>query len=80
VFVAAPLDEHVQDDAFVIHGSPQPHALAADLHHHLVQMPPTGRARRRRRSAAISGPNLLTQQRLASRLTTIPRWGARSEK
>jgi len=39
---------------------------------------PAGAHRRRRKFAAISGPNLITQQRIASRLTSIPRWASSS--
>ena len=41
--VATLLDQHVQDLAFVVHGPPEIHPLAADFHHHLVEMPATGR-------------------------------------
>jgi len=40
--VAALLDRHVQDLAFVVHGPPGIHPLAGDLQHHLVEMPSTG--------------------------------------
>jgi hypothetical protein len=42
--VASRLDEHVEDFAFVIDGSPQVHPPPADPHHHLVEVPPAGRA------------------------------------
>ena len=37
--IATLLDQDVQDDAMLIHGSPQPVAFGADLQRHLVQMP-----------------------------------------
>src|SRR6266849_9334571 len=37
--IASLLDQDVQYDAMLIHGSPQPVAFAADLQRHLVQMP-----------------------------------------
>jgi hypothetical protein len=43
VLVAALLDQHVQHLALIVDRAPQPHAPPADLHHHLVQAPPTGR-------------------------------------
>src|SRR6266542_6410711 len=36
--IASLLDQDVQYDAMLIHGSPQPVAFAADLQRHLVQM------------------------------------------
>src|SRR5215468_11098074 len=37
--VASTLDQHVENLALVIDGSPQIHPLAGDPYHHLVQMP-----------------------------------------
>lgn len=37
-----------------------------------------GDRRRRRKFAALSGPNLIAQQRTVSRLTSIPRWARSS--
>ena len=45
VFVAALLDQHIQHLAFVINSAPEPHPAAADLHDHLIQMPPARRNR-----------------------------------
>jgi hypothetical protein len=41
--MATPLNEHVQNLALVVDRMPQPHALTADLHGHLIQVPATGR-------------------------------------
>src|SRR4051812_45481330 len=42
--VAPLLDQHVEHLALIVDSAPQPHAPAADLHHHLIQMPSgTGR-------------------------------------
>jgi hypothetical protein len=40
--VATMLDNHVEHFALVVHTPPQIHATTADVHHHLVQMPPSG--------------------------------------
>jgi hypothetical protein len=42
VLVASLLHQNVQDLALIVHSAPQVHAPAADLHHHLVEMPATG--------------------------------------
>jgi hypothetical protein len=39
------LDQHVENLALIIHGTPQIHPLASDAHHHLVQMPAIARPR-----------------------------------
>jgi hypothetical protein len=49
--VAALLDQHVQNLAFIVDGAPELHAPAADLYHDLNQMS----ARGGRRSAAAQG-------------------------
>lgn len=41
--VPAFLDQQVEDLALVVHGPPEKHPLAADLHDHFVQVPPTCR-------------------------------------
>src|SRR5512137_389043 len=41
--VATLLNKHVQDLALVVDRAPQPHALTADLHDHLTQVPAAGR-------------------------------------
>ena len=43
--VASALDQHVEDLALVIDGTPQIHPLAGDPHHHLVEMPAIARPR-----------------------------------
>lgn len=53
-----------------------PHLTRSSLHR-LFQRHDISRLRRRR-LAAIRGPNLITQQRTASRLTSIPRWASSS--
>jgi hypothetical protein len=45
MFVAALMDQDVQDLSFVIDGASEIHPPAADPHHHLVEMPPTCRGR-----------------------------------
>src|SRR5215813_531578 len=42
--VAATLDQHVKDLAFVVDGTPEIHPLARDTNNHLVQMPSITRA------------------------------------
>src|SRR6201993_3957288 len=42
--VAATLDQHVEDLALVVDGTPQVHPLAGDPNNHLVQVPPIARA------------------------------------
>ena len=37
--IAALLDEYIKDFTFVIDRPPEPHALAADPHRHLIQVP-----------------------------------------
>jgi hypothetical protein len=67
MLVAALVHQDVQHFAFVIDGTPEVHPPAPDLHHYFIQAHrPVGAVRRRRRLAAISGPNLITQQRTAS--------------
>jgi hypothetical protein len=39
---AALRNEHVQNLAFIVDCTPQPHALTADLHDPLIQVPATG--------------------------------------
>jgi hypothetical protein len=39
------LDQHVENLALVIHGTPQIQPLAGDAHHHLVQVPAIARPR-----------------------------------
>jgi hypothetical protein len=41
--VASALDQHIENLALVIDGTPEIHPLAADAHHHLVQMPAIAR-------------------------------------
>jgi hypothetical protein len=36
------LDQHIENGAFIVHGAPEPHSLAIDLHDHFIQMPPAG--------------------------------------
>jgi hypothetical protein len=43
--VAAALNQHVENLAFVIDGTPEIHPLAGDPNNHLVQMPSIARAR-----------------------------------
>ena len=43
--VAPALDQHVEDLAFVVDGSPEVHLLAADPDDHLVEMPLRARGR-----------------------------------
>src|SRR5215470_5454385 len=43
--VASTLDQHVENLALVIDGTPQIHPLAGDEYHHLVQMPAIARPR-----------------------------------
>jgi hypothetical protein len=43
-FVAAALNQHVENLALVIDGAPQVHPLAGDANDHLVEVPPVGRA------------------------------------
>jgi hypothetical protein len=40
--VVTMLDNHVEHFALVVDSPPQIHATTADVHHHLVQMPPSG--------------------------------------
>jgi hypothetical protein len=42
---AATLDQHVEDLAFVVDGTPEVHPLAGDPNNHLVQVPSIARAR-----------------------------------
>jgi hypothetical protein len=42
--VAATLDQHVEDLALVVDGTPQVRPLAGDPNNHLVQVPPIARA------------------------------------
>ena len=46
------LNKHVEDLAFVVNGTPEVHALAADPDHHFVQVPSVARA-----TAAPSKPS-----------------------
>ena len=41
--VAPALNQHVEDLAFVVDGTPQIHPLAGDPHHHLVEVPAIAR-------------------------------------
>jgi hypothetical protein len=50
--VAPALNKHVEDLAFVVNGTPEVHALAADPDHHFVQVPSVARA-----TAAPSKPS-----------------------
>src|SRR5580704_12917120 len=43
--VASTLNQHVENLALVVDGTPEIHPLAADAHHHLVQMPAIARPR-----------------------------------
>ena len=43
--IAPTLNEHVEDLAFVVDGTPQIHPPARDPHHHLVEMPAIARPR-----------------------------------
>jgi hypothetical protein len=43
--VTSALDQHVENLALVIHGTPQIQPLAGDAHHHLVQVPAIARPR-----------------------------------
>ena len=43
--VAATLDQHVEDLAFVVDGTPEVHPLAGDPNNHLVQVPSIARPR-----------------------------------
>jgi hypothetical protein len=45
VAVTSTLDQHVEDLALVVDGTPEIHPLAGDPHHHLVQMPAIARPR-----------------------------------
>lgn len=71
---SALLDQNVQNLALVFHGAPHPNAAAmirtttSSRCHRLA-----GALRRRRMFAAMSGPKCLTQHRIASLLTSIPR-------
>jgi hypothetical protein len=42
--VAATLDQHVEDLAYVVDGTPEIHPLAGDPNNHLVQVPSIARA------------------------------------
>src|SRR6266436_300444 len=42
--VASALDQHVEDLALVVDGTPQIHPLAGDPHHHLVKVPAVARS------------------------------------
>src|SRR5215831_3431589 len=62
--VASTLDQHVENLALVIDGTPQIHPLAGDEYHHLVQMPAIARPRATlAQPRAIAGPNFSTQRR-----------------
>ena len=37
--IPPPLDQHVQDFAFLVDGAPEPKTLATNADHHLVEMP-----------------------------------------
>ena len=41
--VTAALNQHVEDLALVIDGTPEVHPLAGDPHHHLVEVPAMAR-------------------------------------
>src|SRR5436305_15123110 len=43
--VAPTLNQHVEDLAFMVDGSPQIHSLASDPNHHLVEVPAIARPR-----------------------------------
>jgi hypothetical protein len=43
--VTAALDQHVEDLAFMVDGSPQIHPLAGGANHHLVEVPAIARPR-----------------------------------
>jgi len=43
--VASALDQHVEDLALMVDGTPEIHPLAGDPHHHLVEMPAIARPR-----------------------------------
>src|SRR5215469_16754510 len=43
--VASALNQHVEDLALVVDGTPQIHPLAGDPHHHLVEVPAIARPR-----------------------------------
>src|SRR5215831_15006181 len=43
--VAPTLNQHVEDLAFMVDGSPQKHPLAGDPHHHLIEVPAIARPR-----------------------------------
>jgi len=43
--VAPTLNQHVEDLAFMIDGTPQIHPLTGDPHHHLVEVPAIARPR-----------------------------------
>ena len=43
--VAPALDQHVEDLALMVDGTPQVHPLAGDADHHLIQMPSVARPR-----------------------------------
>src|SRR4051794_4168782 len=43
--VAPPLDQYIEDLAFVVDGAPEIHPLAADSDDHLVEMPLAARTR-----------------------------------
>jgi hypothetical protein len=65
--VSSALNQHVQNLALVIHGTPQIHPLARDAHHHLLQCQRLlGRGRRWRSRRAIARPNLSTHRRTVS--------------
>ena len=42
--VAPALNQHVEDLALVVDGTPEVHPLAGDPHHHLVKMPAVARS------------------------------------
>jgi len=48
--VAANLDQHVEDFAFVVSGTAEVHPFAGDPNNHLVKVPPIGRAGLRARA------------------------------
>jgi hypothetical protein len=43
--VAPALNQHVEDLAFIVDGTPEIHAYTGDPHHHLVEMPEIARPR-----------------------------------
>ena len=61
------LDQHVEDLAFVVDGTPEVHPLAGDPNNHLVQLPSIARAGTALpQLRAIRGPNFSTQRRTVS--------------